>query len=116
MPTRDEIVNEAVAKQLTIKDNFIAHYLAETGAKVSETTLVEQRKDFKTTLYWCEPKPRLDLSITEMEVGDLRWQLAYVDFWPAVQKPSAGNMKDRPATLIWVDEEDWNKFIKRGRS
>lgn len=65
MPSKDEIVQKELEKQLAIIENFIARYLAETGARVQDTTLVEQRKDPLTTLYWCEPKPKIDLSKSE---------------------------------------------------
>lgn len=50
----DEIVRASIAKQMAIKENFIAHYFSETGAKPSETRLVEQRNGL-TYHYWCEP-------------------------------------------------------------
>ena len=56
MPTHEEIVQTSIAKQMAIKENFIAHYLAETGADTANTRLVEQRdRDGFTTHYWCEP-------------------------------------------------------------
>lgn len=55
--TIGQIVEDAIAKQMAIKENFVAHYLAATGAKIERTMLVEQRSaDGLTTNYWCEPK------------------------------------------------------------
>ena len=68
MPSIDEIVRENVEKQLAIKENFIARYLAETGANIRDTTLVEQRIDFNKTNYWCEPKPKIPLNKSEVQL------------------------------------------------
>ena len=44
-------------KRAQIKEDFIARYLAETGAKIDDTVLVEQMDINTSTIrYWCEPK------------------------------------------------------------
>lgn len=55
--TTDEIIRDAIGKQMAIKDHFVAQYLAATGAKIQDTVLCEQydARDF-TTRYWLEPK------------------------------------------------------------
>jgi hypothetical protein len=57
----DEIVRDAVAKEMAIKESFIARYITETGAKVADTMLMEQtHSDGITKSFWCEPivKPK----------------------------------------------------------
>lgn len=43
--------------------------------------------------------------------ADIRWQAAYVDFGPAVQKPAASDMMGHDCKLIWVREDDWLAFM-----
>ena len=42
--------------------------------------------------------------------ADVRWQLACVEYWKAVQPPSCSSLKDRECLLIWVDDADWRRF------
>jgi hypothetical protein len=54
-----EAIQKHIQQQNAVKENFIARYLAETGAKISETVLVEQiSRNGLTTKYWCEPKTK----------------------------------------------------------
>ena len=45
-----ERIKKAIAEQNAIKENFIARYLAATGAKIDETVLVEERSSDMVTI------------------------------------------------------------------
>jgi hypothetical protein len=50
------LVPDIIKQQNAVKENFIAGYLAATGARIEDTVLCEQHSNDRTTIrYWCEP-------------------------------------------------------------
>lgn len=48
---------------------------------------------------------------TPSHPADIRWQLAYVRFEPAIEPPAARDLAGRDCKLIWVDRGDWQRFM-----
>ena len=42
---------------------------------------------------------------------EVKWTAAYVLFKPAVPPPEAPGMKAAECRLIWVNSEDWRRFV-----
>jgi hypothetical protein len=50
-------IEKIVREENAIKENFIARYLAATGAQIEDTVLCQQTDmETATIRYWCEPK------------------------------------------------------------
>lgn len=50
-------VQRIVRERMVMMENFITIYLSNTGAKIEDTIMCEQRSaDSNTLTYWCEPK------------------------------------------------------------
>jgi hypothetical protein len=65
---RDELAHGVLSPQFitnhinalnAVKEHFIARYLADTGAKIEDTQLVERHSaDGLTVTLWCEPRKK----------------------------------------------------------
>jgi hypothetical protein len=65
------LVANAIKQQNAIKENFIARYLAATGARIEDTVLIEEHSDDGLRIrYWCEPKSVSDARPTAPGFAD----------------------------------------------
>lgn len=52
----DENIARLIKQQVSIKENFIARYLHETGAKISDNSMLVERRTDTGFEYHCEPR------------------------------------------------------------
>lgn len=70
-PDLQAIVADVIKRQNAIKENFIARYLAATGARIEDTVLIEEHSDNGLRIrYWCEPKSVCDARPTAAKFSD----------------------------------------------